>query len=44
MTSAKPVDAAMVDTIGQAKADGASMRVYSNSVEKLKGLILKFFF
>jgi len=40
MTSAKPVDntAALVDTVGQARAEGASMRVYSNSVEKVKVL------
>jgi len=39
MTSSKPVDgAALVDTVGTAKAEGASMRVYSNSVEKLKVL------
>jgi len=37
MTSSKPADgAALVETVGQAKAEGASMRVYSNSVEKIK--------
>ena len=41
MTSSKRADgAALVETVGQAKAEGASMRVYSNSVEKIKS---KFF-
>ena len=43
MTSSKPADgAALVETVGQAKAEGASMRVYSNSVEKIKSELIEF--